>query len=69
MWLTSVLLEKEIMIRILYTYTYCVRWIKDIENDQICLNKQQIKDTVAYFLVNWLLTVSPRYFVKLEIFT
>ena len=27
-------------------------WVKDIKDNQICLNKQQIKDLVAYLLFN-----------------
>ena len=29
-------------------------WVKDIKDNQICLNKQQIKDAVAYlFLIDF----------------
>ena len=44
--------------------TYGVCWVKDIENDQFYLTKQQINYALVYFLVNWFLT-GPRYFARL----
>ena len=36
---------------------YGARWVKNIEDNVICLNKQQTKDAVSYLLLNcyWLL--------------
>ena len=39
---------------------YGARWVNDIKNNVICLNKQQIKDAVAYLLFNCYFTVSPK---------
>ena len=39
---------------------YGSRWIKNIKDNVICLNKQQIKVAVAYRLFNCYLTVGPK---------
>ena len=41
---------------------YGARWVKDIKDNVICLNKQQIKDTVAYLVFIWCFTVGPKFF-------
>ena len=38
---------------------YGARWVKNIKDNVICLNKQQIKDAVAYLLFNYF-TVRPK---------
>ena len=32
--------------------SYGARWVKNIKDNVICINKQQIKDTLAYLLFN-----------------
>ena len=39
---------------------YGARWVKNITDNVICLNKQQIKDAVAYLLLNCYFTVGPK---------
>ena len=44
---------------------YGARWVKNIKDNVICLNKQQIKDAVAYLLLNCYFTVSPIIFCQI----
>ena len=44
---------------------YGARWIKNIKDNVICLNKQQIKVAVAYRLFNCYLTVGPKIFCQI----
>ena len=44
---------------------YGVRWLKNIKDNVICLNKQQIKDAVAYLLVNCFFTVGLKIFCQI----
>ena len=41
------------------------RWVKNIKDNVICLNKQQIKDAVAYLLFNCYFTVGPKIFCQI----
>ena len=41
---------------------YGARWVKNIKDNAICLNKQQIKDAVAYLLFNCYFIVGPKIF-------
>ena len=43
-------------------------WVNNIKDNVICLNKQQIKDAVAYLLLNCYFTVGPEIFVRLLVF-
>ena len=45
--------------------SYGVSWIKDTKDNQICLNKQQIKDAVADLLLNCYLTVGHKNFCQI----
>ena len=40
-------------------------WVKNIKDNAICLNKQQIKDAVAYLLLNCYFTVGPKIFCQI----
>ena len=42
--------------------SYVARWVKNIKNNVICLNKQQIKDAVSYLLCNCYFTVGSKMF-------
>ena len=44
---------------------YGARWVKNIKDNVICLNKQQIKDPVAYLLFNCYFTVGPKIFCQI----
>ena len=44
---------------------YGARWVKNITDNVICLNKQQIKDAVAYLLLNCYFTVGPKIFCQI----
>ena len=44
---------------------YGGRWVKNIKNNVIYLNKQQIKDAVAYLLLNCNFTVSFKIFCQI----
>ena len=44
---------------------YGARWVKNIKDNVICLNKQQIKDAVAYLLLNCYFTVGPKIFCQI----
>ena len=41
------------------------RWVNNIKDNAICLNKQQIKDAVAYLLLNCYFTVGPKIFCQI----
>ena len=44
---------------------YAACWVKNIKDNVICLNKQQIKDAVAYLLLlNCYFTVGPKIFCQ-----
>ena len=43
---------------------YGTCWVKNIKDNVICLNKQQIKDAVAY-LLNCYFTVDPKIFCQI----
>ena len=40
-------------------------WVKNIKDNVICLNKQQIKDAVAYLFCNCCFTVSAKIFYQI----
>ena len=44
---------------------YGTRWVKYIKDNVICLNKQHIKDAVAYLLFNCYFTVGPKIFCQI----
>ena len=44
---------------------YGARWVKNIKDNVICLNKQQVKDAVAYLLLNCYFTVGPKIFCQI----
>ena len=44
---------------------YGARWVKNIKDNVICLNKQQIKDVVAYLLLNCYFTAGPKIFCQI----
>ena len=44
---------------------YGGRWVKNIKNNVIYLNKQQIKDAVAYLLLNCYFSVGPKTFCQI----
>ena len=44
---------------------YGARWVNNIKDNVICLNKQQIKDAVAYLLLNCYFTVGPKIFCRI----
>ena len=41
---------------------YGTHWVRNIKDNIICLNKQQIKDAVAYLLFNCYFIVGPKIF-------
>ena len=41
---------------------YGARWVKNVKDNVICLNKQQTKNAVAYLLLNCYFTVGPKIF-------
>ena len=43
---------------------YGAHWVKNIKDNVICLNKQQIKDAVAYLLICYF-TVGPKIFCQI----
>ena len=45
--------------------SYGPRWVKNIKDNVICLNKQQIKDAVAYLLFNCYFTDGPKIFCQI----
>ena len=44
---------------------YGARWVKNIKVNVTCLNKQQIKNVVAYLLLNCFFTASPKIFSQI----
>ena len=44
---------------------YGARWVKNIKDNVVCLSKQQIKDAVAYLLLNCYFTVGPKIFCQI----
>ena len=44
---------------------YGARWVKNIKDKVICLNKQQIKDAVADLPLNCYFTVGPKIFCQI----
>ena len=44
---------------------YGARWVNNIKDNVICLNKQQMKDAVAYLLFNWYFTVGHKIFCQI----
>ena len=42
--------------------TYWARWVKNIKDNVICFNKQQVKDAVTYLLFNCYFNVDPNIF-------
>ena len=44
---------------------YGARWVNNIKDNVICLNKQQIKDAVAYLLLNCYFTIGPKIFCQI----
>ena len=44
---------------------YGARCVKNIEDNVICLNKQQIKHAVAYLLFDYYFTVNPKIFCQI----
>ena len=44
---------------------YAARWVKNIKDNVISLNKQQIKDAVSYLLFNYYFTVGPQIFCQI----
>ena len=51
-------------VNILTINNYGAPWVKNIKDNVICLNKQQIKDAVAYLLFNYF-NVSPKIFCQI----
>ena len=47
------------------TVNYGAPWVKNIKDNVICVNKQQIKDAVAYLLLNCYFTVDPKIFCQI----
>ena len=45
--------------------SYGSRWVKNIKDNVRNLNKQQIRDAVAYLLCNCYFTISPEVFCKI----
>ena len=41
------------------------RWVRNVKDNVICLNKQQIKDVAAYLLFNCYFTVGPKIFSQI----
>ena len=52
-------------INILQLINYGARWVNNIKDNVICLNKQQIKDAVTYLLLNCYFTVGPNIFCQI----
>ena len=46
-------------------HVYGACWVKNIKDNVICLNKQQIKDAVAYLLFNCWFSVGPKSFCQI----
>ena len=44
--------------------SYRAHWVKNGKDNVICLNKQQIKDAIAYLLCNCYITVEPKIFCQ-----
>ena len=44
---------------------YQTRWVNNVKDNVTCLNKQQIKDVVAYLLLNCYFAVGPKIFSKI----
>ena len=44
---------------------YGARWVKNIKDNVICFNKQQIKDAATYILLNCYFTVDPKNFYQI----
>ena len=44
---------------------YGARWVNNIKDNVICLKKHQIKDAVAYVLLNCYFTVGPKMFCQI----
>ena len=61
----SVLMEEKINILQLIINNYGVRCVKNIKDNVICLNKQQVKDAVAYLLFNCYFTVGLKIFCQI----
>ena len=40
-------------------------WVNNIKDNVICLNKQQIKDAIAYLLFSCPFTVGPKIFCQI----
>ena len=53
-------------LQVFYTFdnSYGVYWVKDVEDNQIRLNNQQIKDTVAYLFCSCYFSVDPKIFCR-----
>ena len=45
--------------------SYGARWVKNIKGNVICLNKQQIKDTIDYLFHSCYFTVGPKIFCQI----
>ena len=44
---------------------YGAHWVKNIKDNVICINKQQMKDVVDYLLFNCYFTVGPKIFCQI----
>ena len=44
---------------------YGARWANNIKDNVMCINKQQIKDAVAYLVLNCFFTVGPEMFCQI----
>ena len=44
---------------------YEARWVDNIKDNVICLNKQQIKDACSYLLLNCYFPVGPKIFCQI----
>ena len=44
---------------------YGAHWVKNIKDNVICLNKQQIKNAVAFLLFNYYFAVGPKIFCQI----
>ena len=44
---------------------YGARWVNNIKDNVMCLNKQQIKDAVVYLLLNFYFTVGHKIFYQI----
>ena len=45
--------------------SYGARWVKDIKDNVICLNKQLVKDMNVYLLFNCCFTIGPKIFCQI----